>query len=147
MGTLYTIGFTGKGAERFFTLLRQAGIRRVVDVRLHNTSQLAGFSKRDDLAFFTRELLGAEYVHEPRLAPDEDLFRFIKKDGGGWPEYERRFLELLAERRVESVIDPSPLLDGPAALLCTEPTAARCHRRLVAEYLASHWGGLTVEHL
>jgi uncharacterized protein (DUF488 family) len=147
VATLYTIGFTGTSAASFFGRLWQAGVRRLVDVRLHNTSQLAGFAKRDDLAFFCAELLDAEYVHDGRLAPDEELFRFVKKDGGAWAEYERRFLELLAERRVESTLDPSLLLDRPTALLCSEPKAVRCHRRRVAEYLASRWGGLEVAHL
>ena len=144
--TLWTIGATGRTAQEFFETLRRTGIRRVVDVRLKNTSQLAGFTKRSDLPFFLRELCNAAYVHEPRLAPTAELFAFIKREGGSWEEYERRFLRLLAERRVEAAIDRD-LLKVPTALLCTEPAAERCHRRLVAEYLRDAWGEFEIVHL
>src|SRR3712207_5719690 len=109
---LYTIGFTQRSAADFFGTLRRAGIRRLVDVRRRNSGQLAGFSKREDLPFFLAELCGAEYVHEPRLAPSEELLGDYRKKRLGWSEYEPRFLALLAERRVERIIDPS-LFDVP----------------------------------
>lgn len=143
---VYTIGFTRKTAEQFFGALNRAGVTQLVDVRRNNSSQLAGFTKREDLAFFLRELCGAAYRHEPLLAPTQELLDGYRKQGGDWPAYEREFLDLLARRRVEEQLDPS-LLGQPSVLLCSEPTADRCHRRLVAEYLARHWHGLRIEHL
>jgi uncharacterized protein (DUF488 family) len=145
--TVYSIGFTQKTAERFFGTLKRAGIRRVVDVRLHNTNALAGFTRRGDLPFFLRELCGAEYRHEPLLSPSDALFRGIKGKTLAWPEYERGFRQLLAERRVEERVDRA-LFSVPTAVLCAEPTADHCHRRLVLEYLNARWGGgLEIVHL
>jgi uncharacterized protein (DUF488 family) len=143
---IYTIGFTKRRAADFFGTLRQAGIRRLVDVRLNNASQLAGFTKREDLPFFLREICGAEYRHEPLLAPTQDLLDRYRKQKAGWDDYERRFLTLMAERRIEAVIDRS-LFAVPAVLLCSETTADYCHRRLVCEYLARHWGDVRAIHL
>src|SRR3954468_11753818 len=143
--TVYTIGFTRKSAAAFFGLLRGAGVRRLIDVRLNNVSQLAGFTKRDDLAFFVKELCGAEYVHEPLLAPTHEMLDAYKKAKGDWAEYARRFLQLMSERRIEATLDRG-LFDG-AALLCSEPTAEYCHRRLVVEYLAGKWGDVKAVHL
>jgi uncharacterized protein (DUF488 family) len=145
--TAYSIGFTGKRAEEFFGLLRRAGIRRIVDVRLRNTSALAGFTRRGDLPFFLRELCGAEYRHEPLLSPSEALFRGIKGGTLAWPDYEKGFRRLMAERRVEARVDRA-LFDTPTALLCAEPIAEHCHRRLVLEYLNERWGDpLRIVHL
>lgn len=141
-----TIGFTKKSASEFFGTLRHADIKRLVDVRLNNSSQLAGFSKREDLPFFLRELCDADYVHEPLLAPEPEMFDEYKKRKGSWSDYERRFLALMAERHVEQHLDRR-LFDVPTVLLCSEPTAERCHRRLVAEYLKSKWVDVTVRHL
>ena len=143
---VYTIGFTKTTAAEFFGKLKQSGIRRVVDVRLNNVSQLAGFAKRDDLKFFLAEICGAEYVHEPLLAPTQDILDAFKKDKGSWDEYERRFLQLMADRQIETAILPS-LFDVPTVLLCSEPTAQRCHRRLVLEYLNGKWGDVRAIHL
>ena len=142
---LYTIGFSRRTAPGFFGALRQAGIKRCLDVRISNTSQLAGFTKRSDLPFFLEELCGAEYRHEPLLAPTLDLMRGYRQ-GSGWPEYERAFLQLMIDRRVEDRLDRH-LFDIPTVLLCVEPTAQYCHRRLVVEYLRQRWGQMTVEHL
>ncbi len=143
---VFTIGFTKKTAEEFFGLLRRHGIKRLVDVRLNNVSQLAGFTKREDLQFFLREICGAEYVHEPRLAPTQDMLDAYKKDKGTWAHYQRKFLELVAVRKIEERIDRS-LFDLPAVLLCSEPTPEHCHRRLVVEYLQGKWNDLKVKHL
>jgi uncharacterized protein (DUF488 family) len=143
---VYSIGFTKKTAAEFFTALRQAGIRRLLDVRLHNSSQLAGFSKRDDLLFFLKELCDAEYLHEPLLTPTPDLLEGYRKKRISWQEYEPRFLSLLADRAVEKKIDRQ-LFDMPTVLLCSEVTATRCHRRLILEYLQDRWGGLDIVHL
>lgn len=141
-----TIGFTKKSAGEFFGALREAGIRRLVDVRLNNSSQLAGFTKRDDLPFFLRELCGADYIHEPLLAPEPRIFDEYKKRKGSWQEYERAFFALMQERELDRRLDPA-LFSVPAVLLCSEPTADRCHRRLVLEYLQSKGLDLTARHL
>lgn len=142
---VFTIGFTKKNAEQFFTRLQQPGLARLVDTRLNNVSQLAGFTKRDDLRFFLREIHGIDYVHRPDLAPTKEILDRYKKDGGSWPDYEAQFMDLMARRRVEETV-PKELMDG-ACLLCSEPTPEHCHRRLVVEYLRSRWGDLEVVHL
>jgi uncharacterized protein (DUF488 family) len=143
---VYSIGFTKKTAEQFFGLLKSAGIRRLLDVRLNNVSQLAGFAKRKDLQYFLREICDAEYVHEPLLAPTKEMLDDYKKRKGSWEEYEHRFLALMAGRRIEERLEKS-ILGVPTALLCSEPTSDRCHRRLVLEYLQDKWSGLTIHHL
>jgi uncharacterized protein (DUF488 family) len=143
---VFTIGFTKRIASDFFGALRQAGIQRLLDVRLNNSSQLAGFTKASDLPFFLKEICNAEYVHEPLLAPTQEMLDAYKKAKGSWVEYEREFLALMAKRKIEDRID-SKLFQMPTALLCSETTAEHCHRRLVLEYLQEKWGGLTVVHL
>jgi uncharacterized protein (DUF488 family) len=118
----------------------------LIDVRLNNTSQLAGFAKRDDLQYFLREICGADYHHEPALAPTDEILDAYKKKQISWEEYEVRYNALLSERAVEKAVDRR-LFDVPAVLLCSEPTAEQCHRRLAAEYLAGKWGGIEVIHL
>ena len=142
---LSTIGFTKKSARRFFDLLRQSGTRRVVDVRLNNGSQLAGFAKKNDLAYFLAELCGMEYVHLPALAPTREMLDDYKKRGGNWKTYEDRFLALIRERRIEETIPREIVADG--CLLCSEDKPHHCHRRLVAEYLKQHWGNVEIDHL
>ncbi len=136
---VYSIGFTQSTAARFFGRLTEAGIKRLLDVRLNNSSHLAGFAKRDDLAYFLREICGAEYVHEPLLAPTQALLDAYKKQKGSWVDYEQGFLALLADRKAEEELDKH-LFDVPTALLCSEPTPEQCHRRLALEYLQAKWG-------
>jgi uncharacterized protein (DUF488 family) len=143
---VYSIGFTKKTAEEFFGLLKQAKIRRVVDVRLNNLSQLAAFAKREDLKYFLQEICGAEYVHEVLLAPTQEMLDAYKKKKGTWEEYERAFLKLMKKREIEDKV-PRSLFEAPAALLCSEETADHCHRRLVLEYLSTRWGNLQIRHL
>jgi len=143
---VFTIGFTKKSAEEFFGLLRRNCIKRLVDVRLNNVSQLAGFTKREDLQFFLREVCGAEYRHEPLLAPTQEMLDAYKKAKGSWQEYERRFLDLMASRKIEERIDRTHFA-LPTVLLCSEPTPDNCHRRLVVEYLQSKWGDVQATHL
>jgi uncharacterized protein (DUF488 family) len=143
---LFTIGFTKKSAAQFFGLLRKHGIQRLIDVRLNNVSQLAGFAKRDDLRFFLKEVCGAEYVHEPLLAPTQEMLDAVKKQKGDWDEYERQFLVLMASRQIEKRLSPD-LFAAPSVLLCSEATAEHCHRRLVGEYLGGKWGELEMVHL
>ena len=116
-------------------------------MRLNNSSQLSGFAKRDDLSFFLEELCGAEYLHEPLLAPTRDILDAYRKGREGWSGYERRFLELMRERRIEETLDRKPFEEAPTALLCSEVGPERCHRRLVLEYLDREWGGIRAVHL
>ena len=118
----------------------------MIDVRLSNTSQLAAFAKRDDLQFFLREICQADYHHEPLLAPTEDILDAYKKKQISWEEYETRYIDLLIQRAVEQAVDRR-LFDVRAVLLCSEPVAKRCHRRLAAEYLAGKWGDVEIIHL
>ena len=141
-----TIGFTQTTAADFFGKLRRYGIRRLVDVRLNNVSQLAAFAKRDDLSFFLKELCGAEYLHEIRLAPTQEMLDAYKKQKGSWDVYASLFLDLMRERRIERELNPD-LFDVPTALLCSEPTADYCHRRLVVEYLQEKWSDVRSVHL
>src|ERR1039458_4597717 len=138
--------FHQKTAEQFFTLLKRAGIRRLLDVRLNNVSQLAGFTKREDLQFFLTEICGADYGHEPLLAPTQEMLYEYKKNNGSWLDYETKFLALMADRKIEDKFDRA-LFSVPTVLLCSEPTAGHCHRRLVLEYLRDKWGDLTIAHL
>ncbi len=142
---LFTIGFTQKTAEQFFGLLRDSGAKRVVDVRLNNVSQLAGFAKRQDLTYFLKEICGLDYVHVPDLAPTQDMLGEYKKNKGDWTVYEKRFLDLMDKRRIEERI-PREVIDT-GCLLCSEHKPHHCHRRLVAEYLGRHWGAIEVQHL
>jgi uncharacterized protein (DUF488 family) len=143
---VYSIGFTKKTAEQFFGLLKGAGVRRLLDVRLNNVSQLAGFTKRNDLQYFLREICCVEYVHEPLLAPTKAMLDEYKKRKGSWEEYRGRFLALMADRHIEERFDKSSL-STPTVLLCSEPTPEHCHRRLVLEYLRDKWPELTIRHL
>ena len=143
-----TIGFTKPhSAASFFGALREEGVRRLLDVRLNNSSQLAGFAKRDDLEFFLREICDAEYVHKPDLlAPTTELLKGYQNKELSWPEYEDRFLALMAQRRIEARLSPD-MFSTRTALLCSEHTAERCHRRLIVDYLDRHWDGVVAVHL
>jgi uncharacterized protein (DUF488 family) len=141
-----TFGFTKTNAKGFFDRLLSSGVKVVYDVRLHNTSQLAGFAKADDLAYFLGKIGDIKYQHQPLLAPTDDMLKAFKRDKGDWNEYQDKFLALLAERNIEDKFNSS-LFDN-AYLLCSEATPHYCHRRLVCEYLNDKWGGaLKVKHL
>ncbi len=142
---LFTIGFTQTTARDFFTKLKDAGVKRVVDVRLNNNSQLAGFSKKDDLAYFLQQIGSIEYVHLPELAPTQDILDAYKKQKGDWGVYEMKFLDLMTQRQIEKSIRPDILNHG--CLLCSEHLPHHCHRRLVSEYLSAKWGGIKTNHL
>jgi uncharacterized protein (DUF488 family) len=142
---IFTIGFTKKSAESFFTKLQLAGVSRLVDVRLNNVSQLAGFAKRDDLRYFLRAICHIDYAHLPELAPTQRILDEYKKRKGDWDLYERQFLDLLTARHIENKLAPE-ILDG-ACLLCSEDKPSRCHRRLVAEYLKDKWDSVQIEHI
>ena len=121
-------------------------VKKVVDVRLHNTSQLSGFAKADDLAYLLKKIGDIQYVHQPLLAPTDDMLKDYRKRKNDWGVYERYFLALMAERQTENRLEPE-MFDG-ACLLCSEATPHQCHRRLVCEYLNKKWGEvLAVRHL
>lgn len=142
---LFTIGFTKKSAEEFFSRLKKHPVSRLVDVRLNNVSQLAGFAKREDLQFFLEEICGMEYVHLPILAPTKEMLDRYRKVEKSWTAYEGHFLELMRERGIETSVSREVL--DRACLLCSEDTAEHCHRRLVAEYLKEKWGEVEIQHL
>jgi uncharacterized protein (DUF488 family) len=141
---IFTIGFTKTTAENFFERLKKSGTNAIVDVRLNNVSQLAGFAKRDDLKYFAKTVCGIEYRHIQKLAPTKDILDEYKKNGGEWSIYEEKFLKLMSSRHIESI--DKHLLDG-ACLLCSEDKPHHCHRRLVVEYLTHYWGDLQIVHL
>ena len=143
---VYTIGFTKSSAEHFFDRLMVAGVRRVIDVRLNNTSQLSAFAKSKDLEYFLRALGQIDYVYEPIMAPTKNILDAFKKNEGSWEDYEGKFLDLMEERKVDERIDPK-LMEN-ACLLCSEDKPHHCHRRLVAEFLVDRWEiPVFVEHL
>jgi uncharacterized protein (DUF488 family) len=143
---LYTIGFTKKPAERFFSLLRDNGVQRLVDIRLHPSGQLAGFAKKDDLVYFLRALAGCEYAHAPELAPTDEILSAYRKDKK-WPRYVEHFEALMDERGIPHTLDRAMFEKELSCLLCSEATPEKCHRRLVAERLAAHWEGVEIVHL
>lgn len=134
-----------KSAEQFFNKLKQPNLVYLIDTRLNNISQLAGFTKKNDLAFFLREICKINYIHLPDLAPTQDILDAYKKNGGNWATYENQFLNLLSIRNIEEKLDKN-LIDG-SCLLCSEATPKYCHRRLVAEYLRDKWENVEIQHL
>jgi uncharacterized protein (DUF488 family) len=143
---IYTIGFTKKNAESFFGFIKSSNVSTLIDVRLNNVSQLAGFAKRDDLKFFLKELCSTEYVHAPELAPTKEILNAYKKGDMSWAKYEDKFLNLMAQRNIERLIKPALLDNG--CLLCSEHEPHLCHRRLVVDYLNENSDfDLKVKHL
>lgn len=142
---LFTIGFTQKSAEEFFTILIESGVKKIIDIRLKNVSQLAGFAKREDLRYFLKTIAGIDYVHLPQFAPTQEILDQLKKRKGKWAEYQTLFMQLMSERHVEQTVSRSEFEQG--CLLCSEANANECHRKLVAEYLAEKWGNVSIEHL
>ena len=145
MKKIYTIGFTGKTAEEFFTKLKVAGVKRILDIRLKNSSQLSGFAKKDDLKYFLMKINGIEYLHFSELAPTENIMDSYKRKSIGWSEYEMQFNKLLAERKVENTM--SHELSEGDCFLCSEEKPNFCHRRLVSEYLQKKLGDISILHL
>lgn len=142
---LFTIGFTQKSAEKFFDTLIDAKVKRVIDTRLNNVSQLAGFTKRADLEYFLKRIGGIEYIHLLYLAPTKEILDVYKKNNGDWETYEKKFLKLMSDRSIENKVSPQ-IIDG-SCLLCSEAKPHYCHRRLVAEYLSNQWGNISICHL
>ncbi len=142
---IFTIGFTKTTAEQFFMRLRQPDLVRLIDIRMNNSSQLAGFTKMNDLQFFLRVINNIEYVHLPELSPTKEILDRYKKRGGDWGRYEREFLSLMTSRRIQDNVDKNIINGG--CLLCSEVTPEHCHRRLVAEYFSEQWGNVEIQHL
>lgn len=141
---IYTIGFTKKTAEQFFEKLDQPGLIRLLDIRLNNRSQLAGFTKFRDLAYFLKTILGVDYLHLPYLAPTKAILDAYKKKSIDWPTYKCQFEALMTARKIERT--RKDIIDR-GCLLCAEPLPEHCHRKLVADYLSRHWGNLEIVHL
>ena len=142
---LFTIGFTKKTAENFFTTLKKSGVSKVIDVRLNNVSQLSGFAKKKDLIYFLHELCSCDYIHKPNFAPTKEILDKYKKKQISWEEYEQKFIKIMRERSLEKFIQPDEL--NNSCLLCSENKPENCHRRLVAEYLGAKFKNLKIVHL
>ena len=142
---LFTIGFTKKNAETFFGKLEKSGIEKLLDIRLNNASQLAGFAKKDDLKYFLKKICNCSYVHELLLAPTKEILDAYKKKEISWLEYEKRFNDLLISREAHTLMSSTDL--NMACLLCSEPTPEKCHRRLVAEYYKKSYQDIEIIHL
>ena len=143
---IYTIGFTKKTAEDFFTRLKKNGIERLLDVRLNNTSQLASFAKIPDLQYFLEKLCNIEYLHEPMLAPTQDILDKFKKEKGSWEDYTKSFMDLMQERTIEETLNPE-IFEKKTVLLCSEDTHENCHRSLVIDYLNEKWGNVKAHNI
>jgi len=143
--TLYTIGSGKKSAREFFTLLQQNGVRRLIDIRLNNTSQLAGFTKKVDLEYFLKAIADIDYIHMPEFAPTEKLLEGYKSKKISWLEYEDEYFRILEVRQTLDKLSYN--FFESSCLLCSEPTAKQCHRRLLAEYLKERIADLKVIHL
>ena len=142
---LYTIGFTGKSAEKFFTLLQNNAVERIVDTRINNTSQLSGFAKADDLAFFARSVGRIDYKHQLDFAPTKDLLANYRNGKISWSEYEIEYLNLLDVRKIANKVNIEELHQN--CLLCSEHTPEKCHRRLLAEYFQHRYNDILITHL
>lgn len=142
---LYTIGFTKKTAKQFFELLKKNNVKKVIDIRLNNKSQLAGFSKGDDLQYFLHEIAGISYVHILMYAPTDIILKQYQKGEISWSEYRDKYLELLEKRKIVETLDPAGL--DRACLLCSEDLPDQCHRRLLAEFIQQHIPDTQTIHL
>jgi len=141
---IYTIGYTKKSLERFINLLKKNNIKKVIDIRLNNTSQLAGFAKKDDLKYIL-SLVGIEYQHIPELAPSEELLKSYQRKEKSWEDYEKEFLEMLNQKNLRDLLKINE--NEFMCLLCSEDKPEKCHRRIVAEQLQKHFGNLEIIHL
>ncbi len=143
---LCTIGFSQKSLRHFVQLLQAAGVNKLIDTRLYNTSQLAGFAKKDDLQFVC-ETFGIKYEHVVDLAPTDDILKRYKKVDKDWAAYERDFTNLLVQRNVIKLCATAVFDPGVNCLLCAEHKPQHCHRRLVAEHLQRAYPDIEIQHL
>ena len=142
---LYTIGFTEKSAETFFQLLEHNQVKKIIDTRVNNNSQLSGFAKGRDLAFFAKQLVNINYEHQLKFAPSKELLGGYRKKEISWDEYAEVYIDLLDERNIRGEVDIASLHE--CCLLCSEHTAEKCHRRLLAEYLQEFNSNIEIIHL
>lgn len=145
--TVYTIGFTKKSAEEFFTLLKENGVRTLLDIRLNNSNQLAGFTKQQDLEYFTRELLGISYIHDPRFAPEAETISTYRNGKGSYEAFRKEFLHTLEERKIFEIIRKEYGNLDRSCLLCSEKDPDSCHRKIVAELMREVYPDLGIVHL
>ena len=145
MNKIFTIGFTGKNAEKFFSLLEGNGIKKLIDIRLNNISQLAAFAKRDDLEYFLKRILSCDYIHKPDLAPTEEILKKYKSKIINWEIYADEYIKLLNSRNVTDKLNRDEIINN--VFLCSEHQPEFCHRRLLAEYLKRHWNDFEIIHL
>jgi uncharacterized protein (DUF488 family) len=145
MNKTFTIGFTGKSAKEFFSLLEENNIKNLIDVRLNNVSQLAAFAKKDDLEFFLKKILSCEYTHRPDLAPTEIILKNYKAKIIIWDVYTNEYIELLNSRNIISYLKKDEIINS--VFLCSEHQPKYCHRRLLVEYLQKQWNDLEIIHL
>ena len=144
---LYTIGFTQKSAREFFNKIKNNNIDLLIDIRLNNVSQLAGFAKGKDLEYFLKEICNCEYAHDDVFAPTKELLDNYRANKVSWKEYENVFAKIMASRQIEERFKKLYKNYKNVCLLCTEPTAEQCHRRLVAEYLQKHCENIEIIHI
>ena len=144
MMRIFTIGFTKTSAENFFERIRNSGVKRIIDTRLNNTSQLSGFAKGSDLDFFLKSLCNIEYIQNLDFTPTKEMLSQYRKKEISWDDYEKQFYKLIQSRKIEST--NKNLLED-ACLLCSEDKPHHCHRRLVAEYLEKNWSSVEIIHL
>ena len=142
---IYTIGFSKKSAQNFFSLLAQTTANKLIDIRLNNASQLAGFTKSKDLAFFLEKILNWKYVYNPLLAPTKNLLHNYQKKEITWNDYEIEYLRIIEQRSILNIIKENEIING--VLLCSEDRPEQCHRRLLAEYLKRNWENIEIIHL
>ena len=149
METLYTIGFTKKNAKAFFELLSESKVNIVLDIRLNNTSQLAGFSKYPDIEYFLSHLCCIDYVHDISFTPERETLEAYKKNEINWVEYVKQFRATMDSRKILEYIKKNYefINNKTVCLLCSELKADKCHRSLVAEYFTETYNDLKVVHL
>ena len=147
MNNLYTIGFTQKTAEKFFDLLKESNVKTVLDIRLYNTSQLAGFAKFPDLQYFLKKIYDIEYIHDTNFAPTESTLKRFKNKEIDWDGYVQEFTRTMKSRKIENYIAENYTNYDNICLLCSEPTAEKCHRRLIAEIFQNQYANLKIRHL
>jgi uncharacterized protein (DUF488 family) len=143
--TIFTIGYSKRSAEEFFETLKKVSVKRVIDIRLNNLSQLAGFTKKQDLPYLLREICDLDYTHMLELAPTQEILDAYRKNHGQWEDYEREFKKLIRRRKIDEIV-PRSAMDG-GCLLCSEYDPAICHRRLVTEYLQEKWENVEIQHI
>jgi len=145
MNKIYTIGFAGKSAKLFFSLLEDNNIKKLIDIRLNNISQLAAYTKKEDLEFFLKKILSCEYTHRPDLAPTELILKNYRNKIIDWKIYSDEYIKLLNSRNITSYLEEDKIINS--VFLCSEHLPKFCHRRLLVEYLQKKWNDFEIIHL